>query len=145
MAAVLGVAELLKGKARKRPNRLIRVNFLHPLHKRKQSFLIGGFRGLAAQKGKPLDIIGRQQGDYMILGFLGEGLAVVEIPGMGLKAALAAIGTARNKKGHPHPVAVGNIAIFNFSVMQGLTPLSENKGGFRPLKIYRCNTLSFIS
>ena len=48
---------------------------------------------------------------------VGEGLAVLEVPGLGLKAALAVVGAAGDKQRHPDTGAVGNITGFDGCVI----------------------------
>ena len=115
--------QLVQREAGEGPDGLVGIALPHPLHKGKQGALVVRLKGLAAQKGKAVDIVGGQQAQNIVLRLPGKGLAVAEVPGLGLEAAGAAVGTAGDKEGDPHPLAVGNVAVFNVAVVHGYLSL----------------------
>ena len=98
-----------------------------------QGALVVRLEGLASQQGKPADVGPVQGLQKRLLGLGGKGLAVAEVPGLGLEAALAAVGAARDKEGHPHPGAVGDVAGLDAAVVHWNCPP------------YRWSTRSLIS
>ena len=98
-------------------NIFVRISFFNAFYKRQKCPLIFGLKGFAAKEGKTVYIVGLKHFDYLVFGFLGKRLTKVKIPGFGLKTALTPVCAARNEKGDTHPFAIGNITIFDLSVM----------------------------
>ena len=71
----------------------------------------------SSYSGKPVDIRRGEHGDYFVLGFAGERLAVIKVPRLLLKAAFATVGAARNEQRYAHADAVCDVAIFDFAVI----------------------------
>ena len=103
------------------------------MEEEEQGALVVRLEGLAPQQGKPADVGAVQGLQKRLLGLGGKGLAVAEVPGLGLEAALAAVGAARDKEGHPHPGAVGDVAGLDAAVVHWNRPP------------YRWSTRSLIS
>ena len=114
-----GSRQLLVGEAGKAPDGLFRQLPPHPAEKGHQGPLVGRLEGLPAQQGQAVDVAGGQEGKEVVLRLSGEGLTVGEIPGLGLEAVLAAVGTAGDKQADPNSLAVGNVAVFDLAVVQG--------------------------
>ena len=70
-----------------------------------QGALVVRLEGLAPQQGKPADVGPVQGLQKRLLGLGGKGLAVAEVPGLGLEAALAAVGAKRVTR-TPVPLAM---------------------------------------
>ena len=66
----------------------------------------------------------------MLLGFGGEGLAVAEIPGLGLEAVFAVVGAAGDEQRHPDAFAIGNVAVFDLPVMHRHSGPFRRKAGW---------------
>ena len=86
-------------KARKAPDILMGTLPSDAVQEFHQFPLIGRLEGFSAQQGQAVDIAWLQGLDHAVCNFLGEGLAVMKIPGFGLKALLAMVGATRNEKG----------------------------------------------
>ena len=56
----------------------------------------------------------------MLLRLLRERLAVFEIPGLGLEAVFAVIGAAGDEQRHPDALAVGDVTVFDLTVVHGV-------------------------
>ena len=79
--------------------------------------MIFGLERLAAEERETVDIGGREHLQQSLLRFGGKGLTVVERPGLRLKAVFAAVGAAGDEKRHADALAVGNVAVFDLSVV----------------------------
>jgi len=89
--------------------------------------LIGRFKRLAAQQCQTADIVRFQQFKKCFLRLRSEGLAVFKIPGLGLKAVFAAVGAAGDKQRHPDTLAVGDITVFDGTVMHVAVPFCPRR------------------
>ena len=126
--AALGQQVAFEGVARVAPHRFIGIGGAESPQKRQQRTLVTGLKGLAAQQRQPADIIGRDEGDDLVLGVLRVGLTVGEIPRFGVEASFAMMGAARNEKRHADAQPVRDVLCFY------LTPAHQ-----------RCRTRSLIS
>ena len=115
--------ELLPGEAGKGPDGLARQPFAHAAQKGQQPALIFGFERFAAKKRETVDIGGREHLQQSLLRFGGKGLTVVKRPGLRLKAVFAAVGAAGDEKRHADALAVGNVAVFDLSVVHRGPPI----------------------
>jgi hypothetical protein len=118
--------ELLPGEAGEGPDGLLRQRGAHVLQKGEQRALILRRERLAAEQRQSVDIVRREQ---LAFRFGGKGFAVAKVPGLGLKAVFAAIGAAGDEKRHANTLAVGNVAVFDFSVVHEISPEKKHKGG----------------
>ena len=118
--------ELLPGEAGEGPDGLLRQRGAHVLQKGEQRALILRRERLAAEQRQSVDIVRREQ---LAFRFGGKGCAVAKVPGLGLKAVFAAIGAAGDEKRHANTLAVGNVAVFDFSVVHEISPEKKHKGG----------------
>lgn len=84
-----------------------------------QGRLVSGVQGLAPEDGEPGDVIRGQAMDNFRRYGLGEGGAVVKIPGDFVETTGTAVGTARDKKAGAYPGAVGDIIVFDGCVVHG--------------------------
>ncbi len=74
---------------------------------------------LAPQKGQAGYIVGGKFPKQVVFGCPGEGLSVIEIPGLGLEAIFAVVAAAGDEEGHPDPGAVGDVTGFDGAVVHG--------------------------
>ena len=126
MSAVRG--KLLIGEAGEAPDGLVRIHLPDPPEKGHQGPLVLRFKGLAPQQCQAVDVDRGEQGEQIILRLGGKGLAVAEVPGLGLKAVLAVIGAARDEQGDPHSLAIGNVAVFDLTVVHDSPPAILQNG-----------------
>ena len=81
----------------------------HPAYQGEHLRLIRRGHGLAPQQGQPADIAGAEQIQDGADLFLPESLAILEIPGLRIEAAGAAMGAAGHKEGDPDARSVGHV------------------------------------
>ena len=115
--------ELLPGEAGEGPDGLARQSFADKTQKRQQPALIFGFERFAAKKRETVDIGGREHLQQSLLRFGGKGLTVVKRPGLRLEAVFAAVGAAGDEKRHADALAVGNVVVFDLSVVHRGPPI----------------------
>ena len=125
LAAGMGAVgvQLLPGEAGEGPDGLARQSFAHAAQEGQQPALIFGFERFAAKKRETVDIGGREHLQQSLLRFGGKGLTVVKRPCLRLKAVFAAVGAAGDEKRHADALAVGNVAVFDLSVVHRGPPL----------------------
>ena len=100
----------------------------------KQSLLILWLHGFTTQERKPGNVGGfATLNDFFLRGG-GKGLTVVKVPGYGIKAVFAPVGTAGNKQAGTNPRTVGNVIMLDIGVVHPLNYLP-----------YRWSTRSLIS
>ena len=85
-----------------------------------QVTLVPGLEGLAAQHGQAVDKGLVQLGEDLRLRLVGKGLAVVEVPRLGLEAVRAVVGAAGDEQRHPNSGSVGDITFFQGSVVHDM-------------------------
>ena len=107
--------KLLQGEAGVAPDGLFGVGRLDAGDEGQERPLIGGLHGLAAQERQAVDVAWGQQLHKLVLGLPREGPSEVKVPGLGLEAPLAVIGTAGDEQRHPHAGAVGYVAVFDLA------------------------------
>ena len=117
--------ELLPGEAGEGPDGLLRQRGAHVLQKGEQRALILRRERLAAEQRQSVDIVRREQ---LAFRFGGKGFAVAKVPGLGLKAVLAVIGAAGDEQGDPHSLAIGNVAVFDLTVVHDSPPAIPQNG-----------------
>ena len=115
--------QLLPGETGKGPNGLARQPFAHVAQEGQQPALIFGFERFAAKKRETVDIGGREHLQQSLLRFGGKGLTVVKRPGLRLEAVFAAVGAAGDEKRHADALAVGDVAVFDLSVVHRGPPI----------------------
>ena len=78
---------------------------------------------LDAEQREAVDIAGGEHRQERLLRFIREGLAVAEVPRLGLKAVFAVIGTPGDEQGDAHALSVGNVTVFDLTIVHdGIPP-----------------------
>ena len=108
--ALIGVAGVA-------PDGLVGVQRLYTFYKGQQGALVFRLQRLAPQQGQPVDVARLQTLQDLVAHLFGKGRTVVKIPRHGVEAVGAAAAAARNKQAGAHTLPVGNITIFNGSVI----------------------------
>ena len=116
-AAIRRQQILLQRKAGIAPHVLIGERRAHAPDERQKRALVVRLERLAAQERQPVYIARRERFYQLFFRLRREGLPVMEIPRFGLKAVLAVIGAAGNEQAHPHAQSVGDVGLFDVSVV----------------------------
>ncbi len=95
---------------------------------RHQRALVLGLHRLAAEQGEPVDEVGLEGGEDLVLRLLRERLAVGEVPRRLVEAPLAVVRATRDEEGDPHSLSVRDVA-----------------GSYRRVVHDTCRTRSLIS
>lgn len=116
MGAAVGFEKPLVGKACVYPDCFAGVNRFYVFDKRGERSLIFRFKRFSAQYGQSGYVSRRQRADYFLFGIGSKGLAVIKVPGLGLKTIFAAIAASGYKQGYPYARSVCDVRFFNVSV-----------------------------
>lgn len=119
--AIRSRGQLFPGIARVGPDVLLRISLFHPAQKGQQDALVLRLKGISAEQRQSADVVGLQQPQQLLLGLRRKGLAVIKRPGLRLKTPGAVIAAAGHEQADPHPQTVCDIAVFDRSVIHGLT------------------------
>ena len=95
---------------------------------RQQLPLVPRLKGLSAQHRQAVDKGLVQFGEDLRLRLAGELFAVVEIPRLGLEAVRAVVGAAGNEQGDAHALTVGDVAVFDLTVVHKRDLLKKRIG-----------------
>ena len=108
---------VLQTEAGEAPDGLMGVLLPYLPQQGQQLPLVLRLEGLAAQHGQAVDKRLVQLGEDLRLRLIGKGLAVVEVPRLGLEAVGTVVGAAGDEQRHPHADPIGDITFFQLSVV----------------------------
>ena len=97
----------------------------HPAEEGHQPPLVFSLPRLAPQEGEAVYKVGLQFLNDVVLHLFGEGVPVIEVPGLGLEAVFAVVPAAGHEQGYPDPHPVGNVPGLDVTVVHKKTSQSK--------------------
>ena len=104
------------------PDRFVRVKRLDIFDKGQQLALVLRLKRLSAQQRQAVDVAGCQTFKDLVANLLGEGRTIAKVPSHCIEAVGAVAAAARYKQAGAHALAVGNVTIFDRSVIHSGSP-----------------------